>query len=74
MQHFSNQIPEIKSGNSMRRPASREILSDSVELCETDVCFLHIQLIGTNVLLPKMHNMPPEVEFESSRSPAKSES
>ena len=25
------------------------MISDSVELCETDVCFLHIQLIGTNV-------------------------
>ena len=43
-----------------------------VELCETAVCFLHIQLIGTNVWLPKMHNVPPEVDFESSRSPAKS--
>ena len=30
-------------------PASKEIISDSVELCETDVCFMHIQLIGTNV-------------------------
>ena len=29
--------------------ASREMISDSVELCETEVCFLHIQLIGTNV-------------------------
>ena len=28
---------------------SKEIISDSVELCETAVCFLHIQLIGTNV-------------------------
>ena len=55
-------------------PASKEMISDSVELCETEVCFLHIQLIGTNVWLPKMHNVPPEVEFESSKSPAKSES
>ena len=30
-------------------PASKEMISDSVELCETAVCFLHIQLIGTNV-------------------------
>ena len=30
-------------------PASKEMISDSVELCETEVCFLHIQLIGTNV-------------------------
>ena len=55
-------------------PASKEMISDSVELCETEVCFLNIQLIGTNVWLPKMHNVPPEVDFESSRSPAKSES
>ena len=46
-------------------PASKEMISDSVELCETDLCFLHIQLIGTNVWLPKMHNVPPEVDFES---------
>ena len=25
------------------------LISASVELCETDVCFLHIQLFGTNV-------------------------
>ena len=34
-------------------PVSKEMISDSVELCETAVCFLHIQLIGTNVWLPK---------------------
>ena len=55
-------------------PVSKEMILDSVELWETDVCFLHIQLIGTNVWLPKTHNVPPEVDFESSRSPAKSES
>ena len=31
-------------------------------------------LFGTDVWLPKMHNVPPDVDFESSRSPAKSES
>ena len=55
-------------------PASKEMISDSVELCETEVCLLHIQLVGTNVWLPKTHDVPPEVDFESSRSPAKSES
>ena len=55
-------------------PASKEMISDSVELYETEVCFLHIQLIGTNVWLPKTHNVPPDVDFESPRSPAKSES
>ena len=34
---------------SMRKHASREMISASVELCETEVCFLQIQLIGTNV-------------------------
>ena len=53
-------------------PVSKEMISGSVELCETEVCFLHIQLIGTNVWLPKMQNV--HVDFKSSRSPAKSES
>ena len=47
------------------------MISDSVELCETEVCYSHIQLIGTNVWLPKTHNVLPEVDFESSRSLAK---
>ena len=55
-------------------PASKEMISDSVELCETEVCFLNIQLVGTNVWLPKRQKITPEVDFESSRSPAKSES
>ena len=62
------------SNPSNPSPVSKEIFSDSVELWETAVCFLHIQLIGTNVWLPKMHNVPPEVDFESLRSTAKSES
>ena len=33
----------------MRKFALREMISDSVELCETEVCFLHIQLFGTDV-------------------------
>ena len=59
---------------SMRNPASNDMISDFVELWDTEVCFLHIQLNGTNVRLPKMHKTPPDVDFESSRSPAKSES
>ena len=66
-------IPE-QANHLNLNPVSREIFWDSVELWETDVCFLHIQLIGTNVWLPKTHNVPPEVNFESSGSPAKSES
>ena len=42
-QRSSAEIPSI------RNPAYEDMTSDSVELCETAVCFLHIQLIGTNV-------------------------
>ena len=42
----TNQVRDIPSNLN---PASKEMISDSVELCETEVCFLHIQLIGTNV-------------------------
>ena len=54
----------------MRNPASNEMISDSVELWDTDVCFLRVQLMGTNVRLPKIHKTLPEVDFESSRSRA----
>ena len=49
---------------SILDPASKEMISDSVELCETEVCFLHIQLTGTNVWLPKTHYVPPDVDFD----------
>ena len=39
---------------SIRNPGSREIISDSVEQCDTHICFLHIQLIGINVWLPNI--------------------
>ena len=58
----------------MRRPASRETISDSVELCEQKFVSHTSQLIGKNVWLPNMHKIPPEVDFESSRSRAKSQS
>ena len=48
---------------SIRCPASREMTSDFVELCETEVCFLHIQLTGTNVWLPNMHKILSEIDF-----------
>ena len=66
-----------KSGEgnpSIRSPASNEMISDSVELWDTDVSFLHIQLTGRIVRLPKTHRIPFEVDFESPTSPAKSES
>ena len=59
------------SNPSIRSPASKEVTSDSVELWDTDVCFLHIQ---TNVRLPNIHKIRPEADFESPTSPAKSES
>ena len=37
---------------------SNEMISDSLELWNTDVCSLHIQLSGTNVRLPKIHKIP----------------
>ena len=44
---------------SERKLASEEILTFvSMELCETAVCFLHIQQSGTNVQLLNMHQMP----------------
>ena len=43
------------------------------ELCEIEVCFLHIQLVGTNVRLRKCTEHL-DVDFVSWRSPAKSES
>ena len=55
-------------------PEPKKMINDSVELCETEVCFLHIQLTGTNVWFPKMHSVPLDVDFESSRSLAESES
>ena len=42
-----------------------------VELCDTEVCFLHIQPTGTNVRLPKIHKILPEVDLEFSRSAGK---
>ena len=59
---------------SIRKPASRE-KSDSVELWDTDVSFLHIQLTGTKCSTSKKkHEILPDVDFESSKYPAKSES
>ena len=56
------------------KPASNEIISASKLLCETAVCLLQVQHTGTNVLLPKMHSTPSDVDVESLRSLAKSAS
>ena len=74
VKNCNDQFPQISAGiPSNLNPASKEMISDSVEPCETEVCFSHIQLIGTNVWLPKMHNVPHGVDSESSGSPGKSE-
>ena len=53
-------------------PASKEmILLNCVKL--KFVSYIS-KLIGIKIWLPKMHNVPPEVDFEFSRSPAKTES
>ena len=56
----------------MRRPASKEITSNSMELCETEVSFL-VHPTNGNERLKKLRSHL-EVDLESSRSPAKSES
>ena len=52
-----NKSHESRAGiPSMNKPASKEKTTESEELCETAVCFLHIQLIGTKVRpSPKTH-------------------
>ena len=45
------------SSPSILKKASNEIISDSAELWDTDVCFLNIQLKGTNARPPKMHEI-----------------
>ena len=59
---------------SMRNPASKEMISVSVELWNIDGCFLHIQLMETSLRLPKTHKTLPDLNFEFLRSPAKLES
>ena len=66
-----NQVREYHP-TSILHPKKRFLIL--LNCAKTEVFFLHIQLIGTNVWLPKTHNVPSEVDFESSRSPAKSES
>ena len=57
---------------SIRSPASSEIITASVLLCETAVCFLQDHDTGRHMWLPNMHYTPLYVDFESDRSPAKS--
>ena len=46
-----SQYPSVRAGNpSILRPASKDITSASVLLCDTAVCFLHVHEIGTKGL------------------------
>ena len=47
----------------MRKLSSREITSAFVELSENEICFLYIQLLDSNVRLPKMHKIPSDADF-----------
>ena len=49
---------------SMRNPASNEMISDSVDLRDTDVYFLHFQLMGTNVRLPNPQGLQQHLSLE----------
>ena len=70
----SDPINQVRESRPISIPRPRTWFLILLNCAKIEVCFLHIQLIGTNVWRPKMHNVPPEVDFESSRSPTKSES
>jgi len=55
---------------SKRTVASSAMTSASEEECDIAVCFLHSQVIGTNVCLPTRHNKPPDVDLLVFKSPA----
>ena len=66
-------LPELQS-LILRFRSSYPIFSILVVFPTSFIWFLHTQLFGTNVRLSVIHKTPAEVDFESSRSPAKSES
>ena len=73
LQFLCNQISRAISP-SMRNPASKEMISDSLELWDTDVVFLHIQLTGTKCsTFEDAQNPPLRLILSSQKSPAKSE-
>ena len=56
---------------SMRRAASSDISSDSVDELLTDPCFLQNQLMGTYVFGPRSTRMHPDVLLLSDNPDAK---
>ena len=62
---------DIHGRASMRTPVSSAIISASDEECDIADCFLHSHEIGTKVLDPIRHSIPPDVDLLSLMSPAK---
>ena len=52
---------------SILNPASKDMISDSVELCETEVCFLDIQLISPNLQCFPQDNIVCTLMFDEYR-------
>ena len=53
---------------SMRKPASREIISTSVQLCETDVCFLHrLRSSGSSSASARLRGAPRDDHLSATR-------
>ena len=59
----------IRSHNSRARitsnfnPAPNQMISDFLELCQTEVCFLNVKLLVSTVWLPKAHSVPHSVQL-----------
>ena len=75
MQHFHNQVPKIKRGNFVH--AETSVQRDNFRFgCAVRHCclFLTHPTYGYKCSTSEDAQVSPEVDFESSRSPAKSES
>ena len=58
---FTTSHESKASSPSILNPASNETISDCVEPWDTDVCFLHVQPMVTNVRLPNFHTYKPRL-------------
>ena len=74
-EHVILQQPNPRDQERVNRPCVALHVKKQPQISETlEVCFLHIQLLRPNVRLLKTHKILHEVDVESSRSPAGSES